>query len=153
MAGAVVSIYIAESGGQAMEARNEAELVAGLGIPGDRYHSGRGEFSPTTMDPDHELTLISIKEVETFNFKTGHWMAPRSERCGERIGARTRHHACPRVSNGTFNSLSAAGDDAQANSTMARWACSIAAWIMAFAAASQFAMAMRPKRLRPRTWW
>ena len=76
VAGTVISIHIAESAGQAMETRNEVELVAGLGIPGDRYHSGRGEFSPTPMDPDHELTLIAIEEVEAFNRKTGHAMAP-----------------------------------------------------------------------------
>ena len=74
--GTVISIHTAESAGQAMETRNEVELVAGLGIPGDRYHSGRGEFSPTPMDPDHELTLIAIEEVEAFNRKMGHAMAP-----------------------------------------------------------------------------
>ena len=76
MEGSVLSIHIAESAGQAMETRNEVELVAGLGIPGDRYHSGRGEFSPSPMDPDHELTLIAIEEVEAFNRKTDHAMAP-----------------------------------------------------------------------------
>ncbi len=74
--GTVISIHTAESAGQAMETRNEVELIAGRGIPGDRYHAGRGEFSPTPMDPDHELTLIAIEEIEAFNGKTGHAMAP-----------------------------------------------------------------------------
>ena len=74
--GAVVSIHVAQSAGQAMETRDEVELVAGQGIPGDRYHSGRGEFSPTPMDPDHELTLIALEEVEAFNRKAGQAMAP-----------------------------------------------------------------------------
>lgn len=74
--GSVVSIHVAGGAGQAMRSLSEAELVAGRGITGDRYHAGIGEFSPHPMDPDHELTLIAIEEVEAFNARTGHSMAP-----------------------------------------------------------------------------
>jgi MOSC domain-containing protein YiiM len=54
----------------------EATLVAGRGIAGDRYFAGAGEFSPAVQDPDHELTLIAIEEVERLNQVAGLSLLP-----------------------------------------------------------------------------
>jgi MOSC domain-containing protein YiiM len=58
-----------------MESTQEAQLVAGRGIAGDRYFAGLGEFSPVAQDPDHELSLIEIEEIESFNAREGHSFA------------------------------------------------------------------------------
>ena len=49
-----------------------AKLISGKGIVGDRYYSGKGTFSPPLADPDHEVTLIELEQVELFNKATGH---------------------------------------------------------------------------------
>lgn len=66
-----MSIHVAEGAGAPMRSVPEAELVAGRGIVGDRYHDGQGEFSPEEPDPDHELTLVEIEQVERFRSETG----------------------------------------------------------------------------------
>jgi MOSC domain-containing protein YiiM len=71
MKGSVESIHLAPSAGAAMRALEEVRLVAGRGIAGDRYHDGAGEFSPAEPEPDHELTLIELEEVERFNREAG----------------------------------------------------------------------------------
>lgn len=75
MQGEVVSIHRAAAAGAPLESVAEAVLVAGRGIEGDRYHAGTGEFSPEVQDPDHELTLIEIEEIESFNLRAGHSFA------------------------------------------------------------------------------
>jgi MOSC domain-containing protein YiiM len=54
--GQLLSIHIAEAGGEAMKKLEEAALIEGVGIEGDRYATGRGYYSDR---PDiREVTLI-----------------------------------------------------------------------------------------------
>lgn len=76
ISGSVIGIYVADVAGAALRLLDEAELVAGRGIVGDRYFSGSGKFSPVEPDPDHELTLIEIEEIDRFNAATGLALAP-----------------------------------------------------------------------------
>ena len=66
-AGKLIAIFIAERAGAPMRAVDEATLVPGRGIVGDRYFSGDGQFSPPKQDPDHEVTLVEIEQVRHFN--------------------------------------------------------------------------------------
>jgi MOSC domain-containing protein YiiM len=70
--GRIVDIHVAPEAGGAPRAVEAAVLVAGRGIVGDRYHAGQGTFSPETMKPDYELTLIESEQIERFN--TAHGM-------------------------------------------------------------------------------
>lgn len=74
--GSVVGIYVAARAGEVPVAVVEARLDAGRGIEGDRYHAGGGKFSPQEMDPDHQLTLIAIEEVDAFNAASGQALDP-----------------------------------------------------------------------------
>ncbi len=67
----VEGIWTADTSGAEPAPVAEARLEAGRGIAGDRYHAGTGTFSPTPMDPDHQLTLIAAEEIEAFNAATG----------------------------------------------------------------------------------
>ena len=56
--GTIISIHIAEEDGAALRPLQEAELVAGRGIVGDRYwdrESGR---------PKNEVTLVEAEQIE-----------------------------------------------------------------------------------------
>ena len=54
--GQLLNIHIAEAAGVAMQELLEATLIEGVGIEGDRYASGRGNYSDR---PDiREVTLI-----------------------------------------------------------------------------------------------
>lgn len=55
--GTLVAIYAAESAGVEMHELETAELVAGIGITGDRYSRARGHYSHLPH-PDRQLTLI-----------------------------------------------------------------------------------------------
>ena len=60
--GQLVHIHIAESASYEMEELEQAELIAGKGIVGDRYFTGTGTYSPK---PDvREVTLIEIEALE-----------------------------------------------------------------------------------------
>ncbi len=60
--GKLLSIHIAPEASYEMEALEEAELVAGRGIVGDRYYLGRGTYSPK---PDcREITLIEQEALD-----------------------------------------------------------------------------------------
>lgn len=67
MAGKLLSIYIAPAAGDPIISVSSAELVAGMGIVGDRYFAGEGEFSPEVQDPDHEVTLFELEKLRAFN--------------------------------------------------------------------------------------
>ena len=67
MTGTVVSIHIGHEAGAAMTEIEEAELVAGRGIVGDRYYTESGTFSKDLPDPDHELTLVADEEISQLN--------------------------------------------------------------------------------------
>lgn len=75
MKGRVEAIHVAASSGADMQSIHEAQLMAGRGVIGDRYYEGIGEFSPAEQDPDHELTLIEIEEIESFNARAKHSFA------------------------------------------------------------------------------
>ena len=76
MSGEVVSIHIGKSAGKEMTELEEADLVAGSGIVGDRYYSGKGTFSEQLPSPDHELTLVAAEEISRFSESTGRDLAP-----------------------------------------------------------------------------
>ncbi len=60
--GRLLNIHIAEEGRAPMQALDSANLIAGLGIEGDRYATGRGKYSPF---PDvREVTLIEVETLE-----------------------------------------------------------------------------------------
>lgn len=61
--GQLLHIYIAERGSAPMLARDEARLIAGVGIEGDRYATGQGFYSKTPR-PDRQVTLIEIESLE-----------------------------------------------------------------------------------------
>ena len=68
----VVEIFIASAGGETPHAVPLAQLVAGKGIVGDRYHDDTGTFSYRLAGkPDAELTLIAREEIDAFNAATG----------------------------------------------------------------------------------
>ncbi|MFA6386097.1 MAG: MOSC domain-containing protein [Candidatus Paceibacterota bacterium] len=60
--GELLHIHIAEAASHEMEELEQAELIAGKGIVGDRYFTGKGTYSPK---PDvREVTLIEIEALE-----------------------------------------------------------------------------------------
>jgi MOSC domain-containing protein YiiM len=69
--GTVVGVYVAAEVGLPPAAVEEAKLVAGRGIVGDRYYTGTGTFSPAAMDADHQLTLIEAEEIDACNAAVG----------------------------------------------------------------------------------
>ena len=56
-AGVLVAVHVAEGASQPMRALADARLVAGVGIPGDRYAERRGTYSPR-HHIDRQVTLI-----------------------------------------------------------------------------------------------
>lgn len=67
----VVDILITDSAGTPLKSQQQAELVAGQGVVGDRYYLKTGTFSEKLAGlPDAELTLIEREEIDAFNEKT-----------------------------------------------------------------------------------
>ena len=61
--GVLVAIHVADGASQPMRALAEAPLVAGVGIPGDRYATRRGTYSPR-HHIDRQVTLIEQETLE-----------------------------------------------------------------------------------------
>lgn len=61
-------IFIAEAGGAGMQARTSARAVAGKGLEGDRYATGRGYWCPHDVC---QVTLIAAEDLETIARVTG----------------------------------------------------------------------------------
>jgi MOSC domain-containing protein YiiM len=60
--GRLLHIHIAERASLQMQELDEAKLIAGRGIEGDRYFTGTGTYSPK---PDvREVTLIEMEVLE-----------------------------------------------------------------------------------------
>ncbi len=61
--GTVEAIHIADRAGAPMRAIESVRGIAGVGLEGDRYAAGAGQYSP---DPkvDRHLTLIAAEEIE-----------------------------------------------------------------------------------------
>lgn len=65
-AGQVVAIYVAPGEGAPMEARAEAEALAGKGLDGDRYAIEAGKFSGTKVTK-RAVTLIEREAITAAN--------------------------------------------------------------------------------------
>ncbi len=61
--GVLVAIHVADGASQPMRALAEAHLVAGTGIPGDRYAERRGTYS-ARHHIDRQITLIEHETLE-----------------------------------------------------------------------------------------
>lgn len=73
--GALTHIFIAESGGAPMRPLQEAELIGGVGIKGDRYATGRGHYSYKPR-PDRQVTLIEMETLEALERDHSLQLAP-----------------------------------------------------------------------------
>ena len=68
MEGNVFDIFITDDAGNEMKSITSASLVAGKGIEGDRYFTGKGTFSEQLKNnPAMELSLIEKEEIDKFN--------------------------------------------------------------------------------------
>ena len=68
MSGKIIDIYIAETGGAPMTGVEQADLVEGKGIVGDRYYAEAGTFSEKLKGlPDFQVTLIESEQIDQFN--------------------------------------------------------------------------------------
>lgn len=68
MKGTIFNIYISSNAGAEIISINEASLIPGKGIEGDRYYNGSGTFSALLKNnPSAELTLIEKEEIDKFN--------------------------------------------------------------------------------------
>jgi MOSC domain-containing protein YiiM len=69
MTAVISSIHIATTTGADMTSVVTAELQAGRGVVGDRYHAGAGKFSTKLMakgEGDWQLTLVEAEELDRF---------------------------------------------------------------------------------------
>jgi MOSC domain-containing protein YiiM len=64
--GRVVAIYVAPAEGAPMEARDEAQALAGKGLDGDRYAIEAGKFSGTKVGK-RAVTLIEREAIAAAN--------------------------------------------------------------------------------------
>lgn len=62
-----------------MQELAEARLVAGVGIEGDRYATGKGYYS-STPHADRQVTLIEIETLESLQRDHGLALAPHESR-------------------------------------------------------------------------
>jgi MOSC domain-containing protein YiiM len=77
--GELTHIHVAESGGAAMQPLASAKLVAGVGIEGDRYATGRGYYSKMPR-ADRQVTLIEMETLEALARDHGIGLAPHESR-------------------------------------------------------------------------
>jgi MOSC domain-containing protein YiiM len=61
--GVLAAIHVADGASQPMRALAEAPLIAGVGIPGDRYADKRGTYS-SRHHVDRQITLIEQETLE-----------------------------------------------------------------------------------------
>ncbi len=61
--GVLLHVCITEAASQPMQELREARLVAGVGIEGDRYATGKGYYSKAPR-ADRQVTLIEIETLE-----------------------------------------------------------------------------------------
>lgn len=71
----LTSILTSEATGMPMRSTDSAELVAGLGIAGDRYATGRGYYTGVT-EWDAPVTLIEQEPFETQDLTQGQKVEP-----------------------------------------------------------------------------
>jgi MOSC domain-containing protein YiiM len=82
--GHVVSLHIAVEGGAPMVIVPEARAIAGRGLEGDRYCTGRGHYSERPSYGGREITLI---ETETLDALLSGVINASGERLGIKITA------------------------------------------------------------------
>jgi MOSC domain-containing protein YiiM len=69
MEASITSIFVAPASGEQMRPLTSAELEAGCGIVGDRYHAGIGKFSEKLLAAgtgEWQVTLIESEEIDQF---------------------------------------------------------------------------------------
>ena len=77
--GELLHIFIAEQAAVEMEELDEACLIAGVGIEGDRYATGKGHYS-SKPSPDRQITLIETETLEALVRDHNLVMAPGESR-------------------------------------------------------------------------
>jgi len=77
--GRLEHIHIAEQTSAEMEELLEAKLIAGVGIEGDRYATGKGYYS-YKPHPDRQVTLIEMETLEALKRDHGLSLAPYESR-------------------------------------------------------------------------
>lgn len=77
--GLIEAIHIAERAGAPVQAVPEVEALAGVGLDGDRYADGTGNYSPDTR-VDRGITLIEAEEIERLATESGIELAPGESR-------------------------------------------------------------------------
>jgi MOSC domain-containing protein YiiM len=79
LSGRVEAIFVAERAGSLPRAIDEAELLPGRGVRGDRYFAGEGEFSHLPSS-GRDLTLIEAEAVEALAAEHGIEIEPAEAR-------------------------------------------------------------------------
>lgn len=77
--GELLHIHIAQEGSAAMQALPEARLLAGTGIEGDRYATGRGTYAQR-HHIDRQITLIEVETLEALARDRGITLEPHEHR-------------------------------------------------------------------------
>jgi len=77
--GKLISIYIAPAAVAATQSLEEARVVAGKGLEGDRYFLGQGTFSNNPGSGRH-VTLIESEALEALERDSGPHLAPGAHR-------------------------------------------------------------------------
>jgi hypothetical protein len=63
----IQAIYLARSAGELMDSIDYVQVNAGLGIEGDRYALGTGEYSSVVPKKIRHISLISLAGIEIAN--------------------------------------------------------------------------------------
>ncbi len=70
--GSLVGIFVAPAAGAPMEARDEVEAIAGIGLAGDRYAAAVGTYSGHRVSDDQRaVTLIEREAIVAVRSETG----------------------------------------------------------------------------------
>ena len=77
--GSLLHIHVASTALAAMEAVPDANLIAGVGIEGDRYATGLGTYSKRPHI-DRQVTLIEVEVLEAIARDRGIQLAPHEHR-------------------------------------------------------------------------
>ncbi len=77
--GRLTHIHIAERAAAPMQPLESAKLIAGVGIEGDRYATGRGYYSKTPR-ADRQVTLIEMETLEALARDHGIELLPQETR-------------------------------------------------------------------------
>lgn len=77
--GQLTHICIAEKASAAMQSLGSAKLIAGVGIEGDRYATGRGHYSNMPR-ADRQVTLIEMETLEALARDHGIELLPNETR-------------------------------------------------------------------------